>query len=167
VWDLPPEDLKALNEKKLKALGAPEDSIKTFLENRHFTPTTQTAFVLVLEELKGISGLPGAVTVATAADSEEDARFFIGSVKILSAYHRSSPIHEIGIEGSVILARSGKETTIVPAAIDYVSWTDQISEFAQRDHLGDDRLVLLSGKFSPTARKAFTILGWHIQENFP
>jgi hypothetical protein len=167
VWDMPPEDLEALNEKKLKAMGVSEDSIKKFLRNRNFTPTTATAFVLSLEELKAVPGIVHAVIAASNADTEDEAYFFLGSAAILKSYHRKTPIIKIGTTGLVITGLTSDGKLIVPAGLDYVSWTEEIAEFAQRKELmPHQKILLLSGKFSPTAKKGFTTLGWQLQENY-
>jgi hypothetical protein len=166
VWDLPPEDLEALNERKLKTMGVSEEAIKSFLKNPNFTPTTATAFVLSLEELKGVSGIGSAIAAATKAESEEEAHFFVGSAAILAKYHHKSPIASVTTTGLVITGRTSDGKLIVPAALDYVSWTDEIAEFATREELkGREKWILLSGKFSTSAKKAFTVLGWQLQEN--
>jgi hypothetical protein len=167
VWDLPPEDLEEANEKKLKALGVPDATIKAFQKNKNFTPTTATAFVLSLEELKGVSGIDKAIVAATNAGTEEEAQFFLGSASILASYHRRSPISSLSTSGLVIIARGNDSKLIVPAGVDYVSWTDEISDFTKRPELKASRkIILLSGKFSPAAKKAFGALGWQLQENY-
>lgn len=167
VWDLPPEDLEAENEKKLKAMGVPEDSIKAFLKNKSFTPTTATAFVLSLEKLKGVKGIPSAISAATNADSEDEAQFFVISANILASYHSKFPVNDLSSSGLVIIAHTGSGKLIVPAGVDYVSWTSEVADFAERAELkAPQKSILLSGKFSPAAKKAFTSLGWQLQENF-
>jgi hypothetical protein len=167
VWDLPPEDLEAANEKKLKALAVPEDMIKAFQKNKNFTPTTATAFVLSLDELKGVSGIDRAIVAATNANTEDEAQFFLGSAHILSVYHRKSPISTLSTSGLVIIAHTKDGKLIVPAGVDYVSWTDEIVDFTKRAELkASQKIVLLSGKFSPAAKKGFTSLGWQLQESY-
>jgi hypothetical protein len=165
VWDMPPEDLQELNEKNLKVLGASEESIKAFIKNTSFTPTTATAFVLSLEGMKGVSGIDKAVVAASNADSEDEAHFFVLSAHILVAYHRKFPVSELATSGLVIFGRTRNGKLVVPAGVDYVSWTDEIQSFAQREELkASERVILLSGKVSPAAKQGFTALGWQLQE---
>ncbi len=167
VWDLPPEDLEAANEKKLNVLGVPEDSIKAFLKNKSFTPTTATAFVLSLDELKGVSGIDKAIIAATNADNEDEAQFFLGSASILASYHRKSRVKSLSTSGLVIIAHTADGKLVLPVGVDYVSWTEEILDFTKRAELkAPQKLILLSGKFSPAAKKGFTTLGWQLQENY-
>ena len=167
VWDLPPEDLEAENEKKLKAMDVPESSIKAFLKNKSFTPTTATAFVSSLEKLKGVKGIPNAIAAASNADSEDEAHFFVISATILASYHSKFPIDDLSATGLAIVAHAASGKLIVPAGLDYVSWTAEVADFAQREELkAPQKSILLSGKFSPAAKKGFTKLGWELQENF-
>jgi hypothetical protein len=166
VWDLPPEDLEAENEKKLNAMGVPEDSIKAFLKNKNFTPTTATAFVASLEKLKGVERISNAIAAATNAATEDEAHFFVISASILASYHSKTPINDLSASGLVIVAHARNGKLIMPAGLDYVSWTAEVADFAQREELKAPKSILLYGKFSPAAKKGFTKLGWELQENF-
>lgn len=166
VWDLPPEDLEAENEKKLNAMGVPEDSIKAFFKNKNFTPTTATAFVAFLEKLKGVERISNAIAAATNAATEDEAHFFVISASILASYHSKTPINDLSASGLVIVAHARNGKLIVPAGLDYVSWTAEVADFAQREELKAPKSILLYGKFSPPAKKGFTKLGWELQENF-
>jgi hypothetical protein len=54
---------------------------------------------------------------------------------------------------------------ILPAPVDYVSWTERIASFATSPDLkASQRTVWLSGKMSPRARKEFEALGWAVQK---
>jgi hypothetical protein len=64
-----------------------------------------------------------------------------------------------------VLGRTVGGALIVPAPVDYVSFTPLISRFAHRPDLRDpDRSLLLTGKLSPRAREELTALGWKIRE---
>ena len=50
-----PTDLKMMNRKTLRALGAGEKDTERFLNNNAFSPSQQTAFVLNLKSLDGVA----------------------------------------------------------------------------------------------------------------
>jgi hypothetical protein len=62
----------------------------------------------------------------------------------------------------------GRETgggIVVPAPVDYVSWTERVARFANRDDLkASDRTIWLTGTMSPRARREFEALGWKVKE---
>lgn len=165
VWSMPPEDLQAMNEKKLAALGVGKESIDAFFKNGWFTPTTATALTVALEGFKGVGGISEIMGMAATVDSEDEALFLLQSLRILGAYHRKNAITKLGGSELVIVAKQANGKSIIPAALDYVSWTDEVIEFTRRSELkAAHRLVLLSGKLSGTARRGFTESGWELSE---
>ena len=56
---------------------------------------------------------------------------------------------------------------VVPAAVDYVAWTERVSRITQRDDLkAPERIAWLSGQMSPRAKKEFIGRGWTAFETF-
>jgi hypothetical protein len=105
------------------------------------------------------------VTLGAGAASEDDARFFTGVVQILARYHETvGPIAKLVGRGMVIgYTRTG--AVVVAAAVDYLSWTQRVSNFARRPDLkAKERSVWLTGKTSPRAKEEFQALGWTLHE---
>jgi hypothetical protein len=51
----------------------------------------------------------------------------------------------------------------VPAPVDYVTWTEQVAGFAQRDDLGTAPKVLVhTGRLSEAATSGFKAAGWQM-----
>src|SRR5437899_7347779 len=73
-----PTDLKMMNRKTLRALGASEKETERFLNNSAFSPSAQTAFVLNLRSLNRVANRGAFVRTAgeTSAD-ESDALFCV------------------------------------------------------------------------------------------
>jgi hypothetical protein len=64
-----------------------------------------------------------------------------------------------------IIGQDRTGAIVVQAPVDYVSWTKDMSYFANRpDFHGHPKIVSLTGQFSPLARKNFQTLGWVINE---
>jgi hypothetical protein len=52
---------------------------------------------------------------------------------------------------------------MVPAPVDYVTWTEEVAGFAQRDDLGNSAKTLMhTGRFSPVATAGMTAAGWKL-----
>ena len=75
-----------------------------------------------------------------------------------------APITRLLVRKAII----GQDRTgaiVVQAPVDYVSWTQDMSYFANRpDFQGHRKIVSLTGQFSPLARKNFQTLGWMTNE---
>ena len=55
---------------------------------------------------------------------------------------------------------------LVPAPVDYVSWTERVAHFADRPDIAGapTRRLWLAGKLSPRARQELTARKWAIEE---
>jgi hypothetical protein len=84
---------------------------------------------------------------------------------MLANYHQSqTPLVSIIARGTVI-GRDRAGVIIVPAEVDYVSWTKRASYFANRpDLVSPKRTAWLTGQMSPLAKKNFQALGWSVHE---
>ena len=165
VWDTPRADLIVQDEKGLQELKVPETTIHTFMRNPVFPLSVQTAFVTNLQRLSGVPGSVEAVSLASTAESEEQARFLTDSVGMLARYHETqTPITRLMVRRAII-GQDRNGAIVVQAPLDYVSWTQIMSQFAHRPDLqGHRRVVWLTGQFSPLAKKNFQTLGWVINE---
>jgi hypothetical protein len=143
----------------------PDASIHAFMDNKAFPLSVQTAFV---EDLTRVSGVPGSIDIvalASTAESEDQARFLASSLDMLANYHQSqTPLASIIARGTII-GRDRAGVIVVPAEVDYVSWTKRTSYFANRpDLVSPKRSAWLSGQMSPLAKKNFQALGWNVHE---
>jgi hypothetical protein len=166
AYQLPPGDLEAANERKLKAMGIEGLPVRAFFRNGYFTPTLQTALVLGLESLGNVSGRGEVIAFAGRAASEAEARYVNNSVVMLAAYGRNAPLASLRGADNVITAQTRDGKLVVPAPLDYIGWVQPVADFAARTDLkGSERLVLLSGKASPVATKELATRGWRVNEN--
>ena len=165
VYDTPRADLIVQNQKKLEEMNVPEASIHAFMGNKAFPLSVQTAFVEDLTRVSRVPGSIGAVALASTAESEDQARFLASCLDMLANYHQSqTPLVSIIARGTVI-GRDRVGVIIVPAEVDYVSWTNRTSYFANRPDLeSPKRAAWLSGQMSPLAKKNFQALGWNVRE---
>jgi hypothetical protein len=165
VWDTPRADLIVRDEKGLQGLGVPEATIHTFMRNPVFPLSVQTAFVNNLERLSGVPGSVKAVDLASTAESEVQARFLTDAVGMLARYNETeTPIARLLVRRAII-GQDRNGAIVVEAPVDYVSWTELVSSFAQRRDLATShRTIWLTGQLSPLSRENFRALGWTVKE---
>jgi hypothetical protein len=165
VYDTPKADLILMNKEKMVAMGASEAQAQAVLGNRWFSLTVLTALVTELESLRDAAGRPEVIALAATARNEEDARFLAMSVHLLARLNVTGvSIREVKAVRTVIGVTPAGHL-VVPAPADYVSWTEQIGNFATRPDLrAARRAIWLTGRMSGTAHKGFTRLGWTVHE---
>jgi hypothetical protein len=165
VWDMTPGDLRVRMDKQLKALGVAQEPIDRFLYQKWFTHTIRLALVDGLSALGPGPGRADVIAWALTAESETQARFMAGSVAILARHHQAVPVTKVRVAGTV-LGETGEGALVVPAAADYVSWTERVASFAGRPDIAGAkaRRLWLAGKLSPRARQELTARKWTIEE---
>jgi len=165
VWDTPKADLIVQNQKKLQELKVPEQSTKAFMRNSAFPLSVQTALVEDFTRLSGVPGSADIIALAGTAESEDQARFLAACLSMLAHYHKTqTPLSQIIARGTMI-GRDRAGVIVVPAEVDYVSWTKRASYFANRpDLVSRKRSVWLSGQMSPLAKRNFEALGWVVNQ---
>lgn len=165
VYDTPRGDLIVRNENALRAMGANDAQIRALQAAPGFTLSAQTELVEQLGTLRGVTGRPAVVALAGTAKTSDQALFLVRGVRMLAKQHAEKPIAEIHAAGTVFAKRRDGRL-VVPAAVDYVAWTERIARFAKRSDLeATQRTVLLTGRMSPRAKKEFEALGWHVAEH--
>jgi hypothetical protein len=165
VWDTPRADLVLRVEKVLEHLNVPTTTIKSFMSNPVFPLSVQTAFATSLERLSGVPGTIDAVRLASTAESEVQARFLTDAVGMLVRYNDTqTPITRL-IVRSAIIGQDRNGSIVVQAPVDYVSWTQLVSNFAHRSDLARSRRTIwITGQLSPLAKENFRTLGWTVNE---
>jgi NAD-dependent DNA ligase len=161
VWDTPRGDLIVRNETALKDLGVPQTPARAFMKNAAIPLSVKTDLVQNLEKLGSVKGRAAVVELAATAHSEEQARFLATAVRLLG---KRRGLEEMTATGTVVGREQGG-AIVVPAPVDYVSWTERVARFANRNDLkAAQRTILLTGKMSPRARQEFEALGWKVEE---
>jgi hypothetical protein len=65
----------------------------------------------------------------------------------------------------ILVAHDESETAIIPARVDYFSWTPRIAGFATDPELlaMHNRVLWISGKMTPLARQQLITNGWTLR----
>ena len=159
--DKSPADLRIMNEGILQKLGCGVAESESFLGNHAFSPSAQTAFVLNLNELKGVKSIPQLVQLANEQSAEEgDALFFVETSRILAQINaKDAPLHAVGAFDVLPVAWAKDGRLILAVEWDYASWTQRAADFVTRfkeAKIGDTaapkgHVIALSGFASPLA----------------
>jgi hypothetical protein len=168
VSEVPPGDLKVRNETALLAMGVSQEAVDHLLRHRWYTLTLQTGLVRGLERLSGVTGRPDVMPLALTVESEEQARFVVGSLGMLARYHETvGPLSRLEVRGTV-LGWTKADQLVVAAPVDHVAWTARLHRFVSREDLAaKERSLWLSGQLTPLARQKLTEAGWSLHERAP
>jgi hypothetical protein len=167
VYEKPKGDLIIFVQKKLQNFGLSQGEIATFISNSAVPLSLQ---VSVVEDLKGLGDIPGRRAAAVALGNmmtEYQARFLATSIRMLNQWgQQKSPITQIQAPG-VLVAHDQNGTVIVPAPVDYVSWTPRIAAFVTTPALLElhHRVVWIPAKMTPLARQQLVANGWAVHES--
>src|SRR5262249_1712535 len=151
-------------QNKLQNLGLSQEEIASFTSNSAIPLSLQ---VSVVEDLKGLGDIPGRRAAAVALGgviTEYQARFLATSIRMLDQWgQQKSPITGIQVPG-VLVARDQNGTVIVPAPVDYVSWTPRIAGFVTTPALLalQNRVLWIPAQMTPLAQQQLTANGWSL-----
>ncbi len=165
VHDTPKAALIVMNKQKMITMGAGEAQAQALLMNPYFSLTVLTSLVMELENLSTVQGRPDVIALAATARNEEDARFLASSIHMLARLNVTGvPIFEVKTRGTVIgVTPAG--SLVVPAPVDYLSWTERVGGFAERPDLQSSlRSLWLTGHMSGSAHRGLTSLGWTLHD---
>jgi hypothetical protein len=166
VYQTPKADLILLVQKKLKSMGLSQEEIVSFSSNAAIPLSLQVSAVEDLEALGNIRGRRAAAVTLANVVTEYQARFLVTSLHMLDQWSQQrSPITRINALG-VLIAHDQNGTVILPAPVDYISWTPRMAGFATDPGLlaMQNRVLWITGKMTPLARQQLVANGWTLQE---
>lgn len=164
VYQTPKGDLILYVEKKLKKVGLSREQIATFSHNPALPLSLQVAAVRALDRLGNIPGRRAAAASLSNVLSEYQARFLVASLYMLAQWSQQrSPITRIRVRG-ILVARDQDGDVIMPAPVDYLSWTPRIAGFATDPALLKlkHRVLWIPGGMTSLARRQLEANGWSV-----
>ena len=166
VWGKDPEELRKLNEQRLKELGVVGKVAQALFANSAVTLSYETRLIAALYAVK-IPGAAGYVATAAASRNEREALFFVESAELLQRWHARSRFTAVLTDSRALVAVAADGRAIVLLPLDWIRWTAateaELGEIDSRvrSELHAGRLVLaLAGKASDMAAKAFAARRW-------
>jgi hypothetical protein len=166
VYQTPRADLIILVQKKLKSFGLSQEEIVTFTTNSAIPLSLQVTAVKDLEALGDIPGRRAAAVDLGNMMTEYQARFIVTSLHMLAEWSQQRS-HITRIQApSMLVARDQNGATILPAPVDYLSWTQRIAGFAADPQVMAvrHRVLWITGKMTPLARQQLAANGWSVRE---
>ena len=168
-----PTDLKMMNRKTLRAMGAGEKDTERFLNNNAFSPSQQTAFVLNLKALNGVANRGAFVrTAGETSSAEQDAIFCVQTAALMGQLHKGEkPLARITMLGDFPIGVAKEGAIVVALQWDYAAWTSGAAQFTSdlqklATQSGEKKniLVALSGQVSPRLREELEKRGITVQD---
>jgi len=166
VWAKDPEELRKLNEQRLRELGVPGSTAQRLFRNSAMTLTYETRLIAALHALK----LPGAADrVAAAAESrhEREALFHVESAELLQQRHAKTPFSGILTDSLATVAVAADRRAVVLLPIDWLRWTEtaestlrDIDARSRKELKATGLHIVLTGKASSLAAGEISAQRW-------
>lgn len=165
VWDTPPGDLRVEIERTLLAMGMKQETVDRLLRHRYYTLTMQAALTSYLQELQDVQGRATIMPLALSVTSVDQARFVVGTLMMISRYHKQfKPLRSIESAGTII-AHTSDDKMVVVAPADYLSWSETMDTFSTRsDFRGKKPVLYTAGNVSALARTMLEQRGWQVNQ---
>jgi hypothetical protein len=139
LLDNSPEDLRRLNRQQLAKMGLNGNEIDLFLRNPWFSPRHRTVLVEALAGMQKTKNRKKFITLATTAESEQDAFFFQRIAQLMRGYYETqSPISEIDLIGTLAVGYAANGAMVLPLVMDMGWWAPRRAVIARRL---DEKLV--------------------------
>ncbi len=166
VWGKDPEELRKINEQRLRDLGVPGDTAQRLFRNSAMTLSYETRLIAALHALK----LPGAANrVAAAAESrhEREALFHVESAELLQQRHAKTPFTGLLTDSLATVAVTADRRAVVLLPIDWLRWTEttesamrEIDARTRKELKATSLHAVLTGKASGLATREITAQRW-------
>lgn len=165
VYSLTPTELALRNRESLDVLGVVDPGKSDFMSNIMLTPTLKRSILRSLEKLAPATGRVALVELAARCETHEQAQFLDRSLRLLADRQQLGMARYTRLValGRVPAAMEAGGTLEVAAVVDYVSWTDDVADFATRDDLREAKpTLILSGQVTDNAILGFQAAGWKL-----
>lgn len=168
VWNTDPEELRKLNEQRLRELGVSDATAKRLFVNTAMTLSYETRLIAALHAVK-IPGAAECVAAAAEARHEREALFHVESAELLQALHAKAPFTALLGDSlaTVALRRGGQAVVLLP--VDWLRRTNEmgstlveIDSRARKELKATSLALVLSGAASAEASKALAARGWTV-----
>ncbi|MEI8038296.1 MAG: hypothetical protein WCJ14_07880 [Verrucomicrobiota bacterium] len=164
IYALTPAELTLRNQQTLKAMGVAAAVAKKFAANPALSLTQRCSILRSLQALGNLKGRATVIGVAADCDTRRQVGF-LDQALVLLARHPQAAARFTSLEvlGRLPAAVDAHGLLVIPAPVDYLSWTAEVAEFAHRDDLlGRKPALILTGEASARARAELARLGWSV-----
>ena len=170
LLDNSPEDLRKRNREQLAKMGLDGNEIDVFLRNPWYSPRHRTVLVEELAGMEQTQNRKKFITLATTAESEQDAFFFQRIAQLMRGYHEThSPITNIDLIGALAVGYAANDAMVVPLVVDMGWWTTEaavltkaLDEGAPK---GKTKELWVTGKLSPRLVEELEARKWKVHQH--
>jgi hypothetical protein len=168
VWGKDPEELRKINEQRLRELGVPDTTARKLFLNSAMTLSYETRLIAALHALK-LPGSADRVAATAASRHEREALFHVESAELLQRQHGRTAFSALLTDShaTVAAAENGQAFALLP--IDWLRWTAtaestlrEIDARARRELKARTLVIVLTGEASGTASKELAARSWKL-----
>jgi hypothetical protein len=173
LYILEEKDLRVRNEKILTDAGFMADSFESFeafFENSSLSPTLQTIILDCFVRLEGVAGREQLIELAASMETGDEARFQVGYLEFLSAFHEKTELKRIEAGPAFPAAWTQDGRAILMMAADHLSWTEDLAlglqaHLEQFDLTSQDGAVVLylAGDATAPAKEGLAAMGVQVK----
>jgi hypothetical protein len=171
IYALTQSELALRDQQSLTAMGVAEKDIAAFQIHPALSTTRRHRIVKALEAMPGAAGRERAIQLAHACETTGQADFLVAALTLLAGRQSSgaADYKELLVHGRLPAATTTAGITEVPAPVDYVTWTEPVAAFAQRDDLKSaTKLLVHTGTLSKATNDGLRTNGWQtLQVAYP
>jgi len=163
TYALTQSELAQLDQQALEAMNVRANDIKKFMIHRQLSTTRRHCIVTALKSMPKAKGRMDVIRLANECKDLGEAYFLINALDILAKRQLKGEADYVSLKviGRLPAAVTSDGELQVPAPVDYVTWTEEVAKFAQRDDLGTAPKVLVhTGKLSQATASGLTDSGW-------
>ncbi len=163
TYALTQSELALRDQQALETIGVSADDIKAFMIQPVLSTTRRHRIVGSIVGLPTTGGRGLIIQLANTCATAAQADILVNALEILASRQAAGEANYKSLQG---LGRLPAATTAegelqVPAPVDYVTWTEEVANFAHRDDLGAAPKVLLhTGQLSQAAAAGLADAGW-------
>jgi hypothetical protein len=162
LYQLTPGELDFQDRSSLKEMGIPATNIDALFANPAVIRSVRHHMVAALKELN-LAGRMEIVDQLAQCDSVWRAHFFDDALQLLRWRHRTTPYRGLGVNGRLAVGMTADGAVEIPAPIDYVLWTPEVAEFANREDIARfQRRLILQGTLSQETARELGASGWQV-----
>jgi hypothetical protein len=163
IYALTQSELAHRDQTALETMGVSVEDIDAFMIQPSLSTTRRHRIVTAISGMSKTGGRGFIIRLANSCTTPAQADFMINALDILVARQRAGEADYASLQviGRLPAAMTAAGELQVPAPVDYVTWTEQVAGFAQRDDLGTAPKVLVhTGRLSEAAAAGFKAAGW-------
>jgi hypothetical protein len=165
IYALTPAELTLRSSQAMELMGVPADSARKFSSNEALSITLRRSIIRSLQALGEIKGRAAIIEVAANCETRRQVEFLDQALVLVAQRQQSgkSKFASFEVSGRLPVVIDASGILHIPAPVDYLSWTPEMAEFANREDLANRKpVLLLAGGASDRARLELTTLGWTV-----